>query len=61
MVYAPTAAAGWQIELRKPIAQVRRGEDVAVYHQEACRRCGGPFATLEVTGRRIETCPVCQT
>jgi endonuclease VIII len=48
-------------ELGKPIRQVRRGEGVAVYHQEACRRCGGPFATLEVTGRRIETCPVCQT
>jgi endonuclease-8 len=47
-------------ELGKTIKAVRRGEGVAAYHQEACRRCGGPFATLEVTGRRIEACPVCQ-
>ena len=48
-------------ELGKAIRLVRRGEGVAVYHQEACRRCGGPFTTLEVTGRRIEACPTCQT
>ena len=48
-------------ELGKPIHAVRRGEGVAVYHQEACRRCGGPMATLSVANRRIEACPVCQT
>jgi endonuclease-8 len=48
-------------ELGKPIKAVRRGEGVAVYHQEACRRCGGPFTTMDVAGRRIEFCPVCQT
>jgi endonuclease-8 len=48
-------------ELAGPIAAVRRGEGVAAYHQEACRRCTGPFATIEVAGRRIELCPTCQT
>jgi endonuclease-8 len=48
-------------ELGKPIKDVQRGEGVVVYHQEACRRCGGPFTTMEVAGRRIESCPICQT
>jgi endonuclease-8 len=48
-------------ELGKPINRVRRGEGVAVYHQDHCRRCGGRFATLELAGRRIEACPTCQT
>jgi endonuclease-8 len=48
-------------ELAGPIKAVRRGEGVAVYHQEACRRCGGPFETIAVAGRRIERCPTCQT
>lgn len=48
-------------ELDKPISQIRRGEGVAVYHQETCRRCGGPMSTLDVANRRIEACPVCQT
>jgi endonuclease-8 len=48
-------------ELGKAIRDVRRGEGVAVYHQEACRRCGGPMLTLDVAGRRIEACPACQT
>jgi endonuclease-8 len=48
-------------ELGKPIHRVRRGEGVAVYHQAQCRRCGGPFTSLEVAGRRIEACPTCQT
>lgn len=48
-------------ELGKPIGMVRRGEGVAVYHQESCRRCQGPIATLEVAGRRIEACGACQT
>ena len=48
-------------ELDTPIHRVRRGEGVAVYHQETCRRCGGPMATLEVANRRIEACPRCQT
>jgi endonuclease-8 len=48
-------------ELTTPIKAVRRGEGVAVYHQESCRRCATPFATIEVAGRRIEVCPACQT
>ena len=48
-------------ELGKAIREVRRGEGVAVYHQEACRRCGRPMATLRVAGRRIEACLACQT
>lgn len=47
-------------ELGKPIHAVRRGEGVAVYHQDVCRRCGGPMATLSVANRRIEACPACQ-
>jgi endonuclease-8 len=48
------------VELGKPIREVRRGEGVAVYHQDECRRCGGPMSTLEVAGRRIEACSTCQ-
>ena len=48
-------------ELGMPIHRVRRGDGVNVYHQGHCRRCGGAFATLEVSGRRIEACPTCQT
>jgi endonuclease-8 len=47
-------------ELRTTIAGVKRGEGVAIYHQEVCRRCGGPIATLDVAKRRIEACPACQ-
>jgi endonuclease-8 len=48
-------------ELGKPIHRVQRGEGVAVYHQEACPRCGGNLTTLDVAGRRIEACLTCQT
>jgi formamidopyrimidine-DNA glycosylase len=48
-------------ELRKPIHRIVRGEGVYAYHQDQCRGCGGPFQTLEVSNRRIEACPVCQT
>ena len=48
-------------ELDKPFREIRRGEGVAVYHQERCRRCRGRFTTLEVAGRRIEACLTCQT
>ena len=48
-------------ELTKPIHRITRGEGVYAYHQEGCRRCGGPFQTLEVANRRIEACPTCQT
>ena len=48
-------------ELTTSIRQVRRGQGVAAYHQEACRRCGATFTTLEVAGRRIEACLACQT
>lgn len=48
-------------ELGKPIRDVRRGEGVWIYHQEACRRCGSATATTDTAGRRIEFCPRCQT
>jgi formamidopyrimidine-DNA glycosylase len=31
-----------------------------VYHHETCGTCGTPLVSLEVGGRRIEACPVCQ-
>jgi endonuclease VIII len=48
-------------ELGRPLAQVTKAEAVAVYHHEACRRCGSTIARLEVAGRRIDACPTCQT
>ncbi len=30
------------------------------YHREECRTCGTPLVALEVAGRRIDHCPVCQ-
>ena len=47
-------------ELRGPIAKVRRGEGVHVYHQEVCRRCGSTIEQAELAGRRIDACPTCQ-
>jgi endonuclease VIII len=47
-------------ELRGPIAAVRRGEGVHVYHQEICRRCGSAIEQAELAGRRIDACPTCQ-
>jgi endonuclease-8 len=47
-------------ELRMRIADVKRGEAVAIYHQETCRRCGAGVSALAVAGRRIDACLTCQ-
>ncbi|MBA2281202.1 MAG: Fpg/Nei family DNA glycosylase [Acidimicrobiia bacterium] len=48
-------------QLGKPISRVRRGEGVAIYHQELCLRCGASIARLDVANRRIDVCLSCQT
>lgn len=48
-------------ELDVAVRDVRRGQGVAAYHQESCRRCGGPLTAITVANRRIDTCPTCQT
>jgi formamidopyrimidine-DNA glycosylase len=68
MIDTPTLEAMWDT-LRGWLRDgVRRNRIVTntvrdplrVYHQEVCDVCGTPLVSLEVGGRRIEVCPMCQ-
>jgi len=36
------------------------GEPLHVYHHDVCDACASPLASIEVGGRRIDVCPMCQ-
>jgi endonuclease-8 len=47
-------------EIGRPRSRMRREDRLYAYHREHCRRCGSEIGVLELGGRPIWYCPVCQ-
>lgn len=47
-------------EIGRPLARIEGDDRLYVYHRTNCRRCGTELRTLELGGRPIQFCPVCQ-
>jgi formamidopyrimidine-DNA glycosylase len=45
---------------RNRIVTNTRDEPLHVYHHDVCGACGTPLIALEIGGRRIDVCPMCQ-
>jgi len=54
--------AGWLRDgvRRNRIVTNTLAEPLHVYHLELCGTCGTPLVSIEVGGRRIDLCPMCQ-
>ena len=44
-----------------PRSRIPRGQRTYVYHQTACRRCGGPVRDWQMAARRAWACATCQS
>lgn len=47
-------------DVGRPRSRMRSEDRLYVYHREICRRCGSELEILELGGRPIWCCPVCQ-
>ena len=47
-------------DIGRPRSRMREDDRLYVYHREHCRRCGTAVQVLELGGRPIWYCPICQ-
>ena len=48
------------VEIGRPRASMTSDDALYVYHRDHCRRCGTELTTVELGGRPMQFCPICQ-